>query len=389
MRKHLISLLLLTACAACTTPATRDELPDPAPGYKPETKTDEAGLWMQMNQAEEEMASSGLVVRDPALNAYVKGVVCRVTGPRCRDIRVYILRVPHFNASMAPNGTMQVWTGLLLRATNEAQLAYVVAHETGHYLRRHSLQMWRDMREKSSMFAFLNVLGATAGAPGYAYDIAQLSVIGTLLKFSRDAEREADDLGFGLTAEVGYDPREAPLLWKALLKESKADDDEEPWIFFSTHPHTKERIGTLDALAQKAQVASGADVLGKARYAAAIAPWRGALLQDELQQRRFDRTEVLLNRLIADGNGLGELYYYQGEMFRLRGDDGDTDKAKQAYQQALGYDDAPAETHRDLGILYMRSGEKRQARDSFARYLQLKPDAEDRAMVQSYVEQLG
>ena len=50
-------------------------------------------------------------VRDPALNAYVKNVACRAAEAYCKDLRVYIMNVPAFNASMAPNGMMIVWTG--------------------------------------------------------------------------------------------------------------------------------------------------------------------------------------------------------------------------------------------------------------------------------------
>ncbi len=390
MCKQLVFLFVLAACTACTTPATREEFPDAVPGYRPAADTDEGGLWMYMDQAEQELKTSGLVVHDPALNAYVKGVVCRVAGPRCADLRVYILRIPQFNASMAPNGYMQIWTGLLLRTTNEAQLAYVISHEMGHYLRRHSLQMWRDTRQKSTLFAFFDLLSiAVGGIPGYAHDLAQLSVIGSTLKFSRDSEREADVLGFELSSAAGYDPREASRLWKDLLKESKADDDGEPWEFFSTHPHTKERIENLARLAERSAVPANAASRGEERYALAVAPWRAMLLHDELQQRRFGRTKVLLERLIASGRGLGELYYYQGEMYRLRHKDGDVEKAKQAYQQALGYAEAPAATHRELGIIYMRSGDAQQARAAFERYLRLKPGADDAAMIQTYLNKLG
>lgn len=388
MYKYLPALMLTILCTACGAPATREELPDAVPGYTPDKSTDEAGLWMHMDLMEEQIKTSGQLVRDPELNRYVRDVACRVTGPYCGDLRVYIMRVPHFNASMAPNGVLLVWTGLLLRATNEAQLAYVLSHEAGHYLRRHSLQMWRDTERKSSLFTVLNVIGATIGVPGYAYDIAQLSAIGGTLKFSRDSEREADRLGYELSTFAGYDPRQAPLLWEALVKESEADDDSEPWIFFSTHPHTKERIATLSKLAEQAARNSGDDALGEERYAKALAPWRGMFLRDELQQRRFGRAEVLLDRLIASGRGLGELYYYQGELYRLRRADGDQEKAQQAYRQALRYQDAPPETHRELGAVYMQSGAAQQARAAFQRYLQLRPEAEDREMIRAYMEQL-
>ena len=125
--------LLLAGCA--TAP-----LEDIEPGERPSIESEEASLWMMMDRVEGNLKTSGRVVDDPALNAYVSGLVCRLAGPYCGDVRVYVVRAAGFNASMAPNGSMRVWTGLLLRSRNEAQLAFVLGHELGHYLRRHSLQ---------------------------------------------------------------------------------------------------------------------------------------------------------------------------------------------------------------------------------------------------------
>ena len=69
--------------------------------------------------------------------------------------QVHLVRTPLFNASMAPNGMMQVWTGLLLRVDDEAQLAAVLGHEFGHYLARHSTERLRDAKSRSAFGAFL------------------------------------------------------------------------------------------------------------------------------------------------------------------------------------------------------------------------------------------
>ena len=118
---------------AATAPSVAD--------YQPQG-TDERGLWMEMEEAERTLKTSDFVIRDSALNAYVaSGVLCRTVGAeRCKAARVYIVRTPYFNANMAPNGMMQVWSGLLLRTRNEAQLAAVLGHEFAHFEQRHSLQ---------------------------------------------------------------------------------------------------------------------------------------------------------------------------------------------------------------------------------------------------------
>ncbi len=385
MRRSTLTALLFVLCAACTAPLGREELSDAPAGYRPPLESDEAGLWMRMDELEKSLKTSGLLMRDPELNTYIQGVVCRLSGPRCGDIRVYLVRIPEFNASMAPNGVLQIWTGLLLRSENEAQLAYVLGHELGHYLRRHSLQMWRDLRQKSSLFAYFSLLGLVVGIPGYAQDLAQLAAIGSLFKFSRDSEREADAIGFELLLAAGYDPREAGRLWKALIKERDAAKEPTPWVFFSTHPPTEERIEMLNRLAEAIVEKQGPKTVGKEPYLTAVGPWRALWLRDELRQRRFARSQVVLDRLSESGTRLGELYYFQGELYRLRGEK--EDEAKAAYHKALGYADAPAEAHRALGLLALKANEKEQARVFLQRYLELKPQAEDQAMVRAYLEQ--
>ena len=57
--------------------------------------------------------------------------------------------MPQFNAMMAPNGMMLVWSGLLLRVENEAQLAAILGHELGHYLERHSVEQLRAAKDRA------------------------------------------------------------------------------------------------------------------------------------------------------------------------------------------------------------------------------------------------
>lgn len=388
MRRFTPPIVVFVVAVSCTAPMSREEFPDIEPSYHPELTTDEAGLWMQMDLVEKNLQSSGMLITDPALNRYIGGVVCRVAGPFCDDIRVYLLRLPYFNASMAPNGVMQIWSGLLLRAENEAQLAYVIGHELGHYLRRHSLQMWRDVRRKSSLFAYLSLGGFVLGAPGYAYDAGQLAMAGSVLKFSRDNEREADSVGFEQLLASGYDPREAGKIWEALIKERSVSDDPSPWVFFSTHPPTLERIDTLNQLADEAVRRGSAGTVGQEEYRVALGPWRGPLLRDELRQRRYARMQVILDRLFEDGNSLGELYFFQGELHRLRNEDGDTLLAIAAYEKALDEGDAPTDVHRALGLLYLKSNEYERARMALQRYLELNSDADDRAMVEDYLKEI-
>ena len=73
-----------------------------APDYRPANDSDEAGLWMMSEKAEENFKTSPLLVHDPALNAYVMKIVCKLAKDHCANVHLYILDLPYFNAAMSP-----------------------------------------------------------------------------------------------------------------------------------------------------------------------------------------------------------------------------------------------------------------------------------------------
>ena len=70
-------------------------------GYKPAQDTDEAGLWLVMDRSEQALKTSGSIVSDAGINAYLRQLLCRLAEDLCSDIRVYLVRIPHFNATVS------------------------------------------------------------------------------------------------------------------------------------------------------------------------------------------------------------------------------------------------------------------------------------------------
>ncbi|MEN8260732.1 MAG: tetratricopeptide repeat protein [Pseudomonadota bacterium] len=387
--KRWISLIgscaFASLCASCVSIGAGG-IENIAAGERPASSSDEAGLWLAMDKAEQSLKRSARVVADPVLDRYVRDIVCKLAADHCGNIRVYVVRRAGFNASMAPNGAMQVWTGTFLRTQNEAQLAYILAHELGHYLGRHSLKQWRDIRTKTSAFTFIRLAAAVAGA-GPAMDLAAVGVHASILAFSREHETEADNVGLELSTDAGYDPREAPKIWKGLMEERQAEDDSEPFAFFSSHPPSQERMKNLESLAQR--VGQREWFVGREAMLGRVLPLRGQMLREELRERKFGRTQVLLARLFAQGENIGELHYFQGELYRLRGKEGDAKKARDAYLSAIAVKGAPPETFRELGLLYIDLGEKEKARSALGSYIEHKPSAQDLQMIRRYLEDLG
>ena len=390
LRSHALALLV----AASTLLGCQSNPSGPAadgtvqPGYQPALNSDEAGLWLIMDKSEQDLKTSGSLISDARANAYLRQVMCRLASDICADVRVYLVRVPHFNASMAPNGVMQVWSGLLLRAENEAQLAYILGHEIAHYRYQHSLQMFRQAKTTANILAPFQVVTA-AGGVGYVGSLAEVAALGTLMKFSRDHEREADDGGFQMLVAAGYDPHEAAKVWERLQEEKDALDQKEPDLFLATHPTSSERVQTLEQNALAVTEPAGGWDTGTERLQQVVAPLRFQLLRDELRLRRFDATQVLLDRHAAAGTRAAEIKFFQAELYSARARDDDRAKAEAAYRDCLTHPDAPAEAYRELAMIYMKSGRGAQALPLFETYLAQKPDAFDQGMVKAYIQRIN
>lgn len=356
-----------------------------APGYRPAAGTDERGIWSLMDREERGLKTSRFVVRDVELNRYVHDIVCRLGRDYCPDIRGYIVRTPHFNASMAPNGMMQVWTGLLLRCNDEAQLAAILGHEMGHFLRQHSIQRYRDARDKASVATFLGMGLAVAGAGGVG-PLVDLALVASMFAYSRDQEREADQVGLELMTKAGYAPMAAPEVWEHLIAESKAGTaTRSSGFLFATHPEPEERLGTLRDMAAHAD-AKAAD-RGHDRYRAQLAGIRQRIVADELALRQYGRSEVVFNRLLARSPDDGLLWYAKGEVCRLRDGPDDAAQARSAYEKALATGGAPPETYRSIMMIEMKTGARERAQSAFDAYVKLKPDASDAEILRTLITQ--
>jgi beta-barrel assembly-enhancing protease len=371
------------ACAHCALLASggvraqADWAPPPR-FARPEIGSDEGGLWAMMDREETRLRRSPFRMREEGLQEYLQALACQLGGEHCPDIRVYPVRTPFFNASMAPNGMMVVWSGLLLRVENEAQLCAVLAHEVGHFLQRHSLARLRDAKSRSAFGSFFLAFGAIGA-------MATMATLTSAFGFSRDQEREADQIGLALMEKAGYDPREAAKVWANLLAEVNANpavDKDAPNPMMATHPAAAERARTLADLS-----AGRGGKLGQAEYQRVLAPLRYALLDDELKRGRHPETLALLGRMLALNPADAELLYFRGEMRRQRAGPGDTDAALADLKAAAAAGNEPAAVHRALGYLYRGLEQPEAARLAFQTYLDKHPAAPDAGLIRHYLSE--
>ena len=231
----------------------------------------------QSQQLVEQLRSQGMLVEDPALNAYLDKVVNRIAQtrpPGSVPIKAYIVKDADVNAFTPGGGYLFVNAGLIAAMENEAQLATVVAHEMGHVDRGH-IQAGQATRTGVQ-------LGATAAQIGGALlgidpNLTQLGVgLGANLavsSYTRTQERDADATGVRYVAAAGYDVDEGARSFEVLRR--LYGDGGVP--FLNSHPPTDERQQALDKAAVELHATEG--YVGKQEYDRATRQLRQDVLQ--------------------------------------------------------------------------------------------------------------
>lgn len=376
--RHCLGLGALAGLPAIAQDLSSIHVP---PRFKrPAANTDEGGLWGMMDREEQRLKRSPLTIRDQGLQDYLSDLVCRLSEGHCPDIRVHPVRTPHFNAMMAPNGMMLVWSGLMLRAENEAQLAAVLGHELGHYLERHTVEQLRAAKDTAVLSTMVGMVG------GVGTFLGQIGLAASMYAFSREHESRADRMGMRLMRYAGYDGREAATVWDNLLAELKVTGGKEAGKtgdIFDTHPTTE---GRRDELLELAGTAGG--ITGEDRYRKAIAPLRFGWLQDEVKRGQYEESLILFDRMLGKDGQDVEVLFSRGEVYRLRDEDGDAPRALADLQRASTLAKAPPETFRSLGLLHKQRNDAPAAVQAFETYLSQAPQAPDAAMIRGHLAEL-
>jgi predicted Zn-dependent protease len=191
----------------------------------------------------QEVERSSKLIDDPVVTEYVNRVGQNLV--RNSDAKVpFTIKVidsDEVNAFALPGGFFYVNSGLILRAQEESELAGVMAHEISHVTARHGTRQMTKA-ELIQIGAMAAMIFMPYGWAGYGmYQGLNLAIPLTFLKFSRDAEREADFLGIEYMYKAGYDPNSYVTFFERIQADEKRRPGSIPKAF-STHPPTPDRI---------------------------------------------------------------------------------------------------------------------------------------------------
>ena len=203
----------------------------------------EQALGRELSQQVEQQAK---LISDPVITEYINRI--GQTLVRHSDARVpFTIRVvddEQVNAFALPGGFFYVNTGVLLAADNEAELAGVMAHEIAHVAARHATRNATKQEIWNLASLPLVFVGGPVGAA--IRQVSGVMVPMSFLKFSRDAEREADFLGLEYQYAAGYDPT----AFVDFFEKLEAREKQKSGLMaraFATHPLNEDRIHRAEA----------------------------------------------------------------------------------------------------------------------------------------------
>lgn len=193
-------------------------------------------------------------ISEPIINQYLTQMgqnLARFSPvPLNYDITVFGMRDRSINAFALPGGYIGINTGLIVAAQSESELASVVAHEIAHVAQRHVARgMTQSSQSNYLMIASLvgALLAGLAGSADLAMGVAtfgQAAAVDRQLGFSRQAEQEADRIGFQMMQGAGFNPQGMADMFKRLMHNSRLN--EAPNTYATTHPLSAQRLSDVE-----------------------------------------------------------------------------------------------------------------------------------------------
>ena len=192
------------------------------------------------------------LVEDPKLIAYLNDICQRLGKVSHRPNLNYhfkILDVSVVNAFAVPGGYVYFTRGILAGVNSEAELAGLLGHEIGHITARHSAKQY----SKAQLAQLGLGVGSIFADSSIISGLAQLGMGMLFLRFSRDNERQADDLGVEYSSKLGYDATQMGSFFETLERMNPSSDRSGLPGWFSTHPSPENREQTVRGRAKEWQ----------------------------------------------------------------------------------------------------------------------------------------
>ncbi len=356
------SVLIVACVAGCSLGAPRTpsiEAWDAVSCTAPRIEPDEQALWERAGKALETAREKKIVFTNESLETYLLGILARLTpvlpedGP---EFRIFVMEDVADNAYALPDGTILVSLPLLVTFDNEAQLAFVFSHEILHVTRRHSLLAARYRASSDSLVE--------------------------RMRFSRRREAEADRGAVALMEKAGYDVREAAPALKHVFRE---DHDKEDFnLDWSSHDDPASRLADLERLLRRTANPGGR--IEREAFERGMDACRLRAAEIELEADRIAAAAALVDLHLERLPDSGRAYALRARITAEQ-DSGNrlSERVGEDLHRAAELGPNDPDALRALGLFLRDTGELDRSREMLRRYLDARPGAFDRRLIERYV----
>lgn len=366
----------------------------------------------------------GAIYDDTAVIAYINAVARRLMEGSDvvikDDVNFRLIREPTVNAFAFVDGSIYIHTGALARLENEAQLAFLLAHEISHSLNKDIIYNMENYHSKTVVFKVTDIVLSTSSVFfGILGDVAQAGsavlYVTSILGYSRDIEARADKDAILWVTKGGYNPHEAAGLMRIFLNEKKKYSRGIEIFFLMSHPSNRYRLDALNKLVRDTfgeQTGHG-DVKSEEflHNMVKIKLYNAAL---NIKTDRLEHARDNIDWVLEKYPDNAEAHYLEGEVFRIGADtprlyryelnqegwqrlnsrikkEGLVEewrkKAEESYSRGIRGNPSYADLYKGMGML-CASRKDKQAVEYLNKYLDLYPAAPDKRYVNSVIRKV-
>jgi predicted Zn-dependent protease len=334
-------------------------------------------LSFETRREQSAIARRSIVYREPQLEQHLERMLASlmpVEVPEGVVPHVVMISDPGQNAYSFPDGAIYIHTGLLSRLESEAELALLLAHELAHVTRRHALRALTASPAATDVTVFDRALSDSLA---WFHDLTTQKEFDQpsedLVSLRRSLEQEADRVGLDMVIKANYDPFEAIEIFEHLREADRRGAG-------------SERAAALLQALKPTDPAAGR-LTDRAVFGGHLQQLLFEQARLELRHGRWDEALRCARRLLLGQPTHARAHFLLGEILRQRNEAEDVPQALDHYFRAIALDPSRPEPHKAIGLIHLKQGQARLARDFFESALALAPRAHDNDYIRSYLTQ--
>ncbi|MFQ5789507.1 MAG: tetratricopeptide repeat protein [Acidobacteriota bacterium] len=311
---------------------------------------------------------------------------------------------PDLNAFALPDGTVVIHSGLLAVLENEAQLAAVLGHEIAHVTHKHGYRGYRRAQKMQWLVLGAAVAGAAIEAGSHRkpwegpsvgrilFEVgATLALAAAMNGHGRNLEDDADRIGLHYAVEAGYDPYQAPEVWRIFSRHTRDQNTVANW-FFSNHSTHRARISNLTREINgnyRGEIDEDSLRRSEREYEGMVHRLRRHNAIRDYERKEYKNAEDAFRRILENDPEDARSHVYLGKIIWDTGGAATADGALAEFQTAMRLDPQLPDPHREMGFLYYGLGDRQRSVASFRTYLAMAPHAPDAAEIREYLTELS